>query len=96
MIWNGAVLLVLLKLRHKFSNNGLLFLGYLPLYSLGRFLLTFVRQENLVFWELQQAQILAIAMFVVSLAAFMYLFRKSIHQLNIQGVSNSPEGDVCS
>ncbi len=96
MIWNGAVLLVLLKLRHRFSNDGLLFLGYLPLYSLGRFLLTFVRQENLVFWELQQAQILAIAMFVVSLIAFMYLFRKSMHQLNTQGVSNSPEGDVCS
>jgi len=82
MIWNGAVLLVLLRLRHRFNKDGLLFLSYLPLYSLGRFLLTFVRQENMVIGELQQAQILAVAMFVVSLAGFMYLFRKSIHQLN--------------
>ena len=81
MIWNGAVLLFLLMLRYRFNKDGLLFLSYLPLYSLGRFLLTFVRQENMVFWDLQQAQILAVAMFVVSVAGFIYLYRKSIHQI---------------
>jgi len=81
MIWNGAVLLVLLRLRHRFRQDGLLFLSYLPFYSLGRFLLTFVRQENMVLWELQQAQILAVAMFVFSLAGFIYLFRKSTRQI---------------
>jgi phosphatidylglycerol:prolipoprotein diacylglycerol transferase len=83
MIWNGAALLVLLKLRHRFHKDGLLFLSYLPLYSLGRLLLTFVRQENMVLWELQQAQILAIALFVISLAGFIYLFRKSTHQITV-------------
>jgi phosphatidylglycerol:prolipoprotein diacylglycerol transferase len=81
MIWNGAVLLVLLRLRYRFHKDGLLFLSYLPLYSLGRFLLTFVRQENMVLWELQQAQLLAVAMFVFSLAGFIYLFRKSTRQI---------------
>jgi phosphatidylglycerol:prolipoprotein diacylglycerol transferase len=83
MIWNGAVLLVLLKLRHRFNKDGLLFLSYIPLYSLGRFLLTFVRQENMIIGELQQAQVLAIAMLVVSLAGFIYLFRKSTRQVKI-------------
>jgi len=81
MIWNGAALLVLLRLRHIFHKDGLLFLSYLPLYSLGRFLLTFVRQENMVFRELQQAQVLAVAMFIISIAAFIYLFRKSTRQI---------------
>jgi phosphatidylglycerol:prolipoprotein diacylglycerol transferase len=81
MIWNGAVLLLLLKLRHRFNKDGLLFLSYLTLYSLGRFLLTFVRQENMIIGELQQAQVLAIAMFVVSLAGFIYFFRKSTRHL---------------
>ncbi len=81
MIWNGAVLLVLLRLRYRFHKDGLLFLSYLPLYSLGRFLLTFVRHENMVVWELQQAQVLAVAMFVVSVAGFIYLFRKSTRQI---------------
>lgn len=82
MIWNGAVLLVILRLRHLFHKDGLLFLSYLTIYSLGRFLLTFVRQENMVFWELQQAQLLAVAMFIVSVAGFIYLFRK-MHQTTV-------------
>lgn len=83
MIWNGAVLLALLRLRHIFHKDGLLFLSYLALYSLGRFILTFVRQENMVFWELQQAQILAVATFIVSVAGFIYLFRKSNSSINL-------------
>ncbi|MBA7632950.1 Phosphatidylglycerol--prolipoprotein diacylglyceryl transferase [subsurface metagenome] len=84
MIWNGAVLLALLRLRHKFHKDGLLFLSYLSLYSLGRFVLTFVRQENMVLWELQQAQVLAIVTLIVSVAAFIYLFRKSTYQTTIR------------
>jgi len=89
MIWNAAVLLVLLKLRHRFNNDVLLFLSYLTLYSIGRFLLTFVRQENLIFWELQQAQILAIAVFIASVAGFVYLFRKSTHQTTVRSGSKT-------
>ena len=75
IFWNSAVLLLLLRLRHRFIKDGLLFLSYLLLYSVGRFALTFVRQENVV-WGLQQAQLLAIAILVVSAAAVIY-FTKS-------------------
>ncbi|MFC1969303.1 prolipoprotein diacylglyceryl transferase [Chloroflexota bacterium] len=75
IFWNSAVLLLLLRLRHRFIKDGLLFLSYLSLYSVGRFALTFVRQENVV-WGLQQAQLLAIAILVVSAAAVIY-FTKS-------------------
>ncbi|MBU2609094.1 MAG: prolipoprotein diacylglyceryl transferase [Chloroflexi bacterium] len=74
IFWNSAVLLLLLRLRHRFSKDGLLFLSYLSLYSVGRFALTFVRQENVV-WGLQQAQLLAIAIMIVSAAAVIYFIK---------------------
>ncbi len=72
IIWNGIALLVILWLGRHFKKDGLVFLSYLSLYSLGRFVLTFVRQENQFLWGLQQAQIIALLTFVISLIAMMY------------------------
>ena len=76
MLGNGVTLLALPKLRHSLKKDGLLFFGYLSLYSMWRFILTFVRQENTVIWQLQQAQLIAIATLVITAAAFIYLSRK--------------------
>ncbi len=73
MLWNGMVLFLILKYRNHFNKEGLLFLGYLALYSLGRFVLTFVRQENIWFWGLQEAQVVAAGIMLASLAGFVYL-----------------------
>ena len=75
IIWNAIALLVILRLGRHFKKDGLVFLSYLSLYSLGRFVLTFVRQENQFFWGLQQAQIIALLTFVISLIAMMYFTR---------------------
>jgi phosphatidylglycerol:prolipoprotein diacylglycerol transferase len=72
ILWNGATLLALLKLRRGLTKDGLLFLSYLSLYSLGRFLLTFVRQENVMLWGLQQAQIIALLIMATSVVAMVY------------------------
>ncbi len=72
MIWNAIALLVILRLGRRFKKDGLVFLSYLSLYSLGRFVLTFVRQENQFFWGLQQAQIIALLTFIISLIAMVY------------------------
>jgi phosphatidylglycerol:prolipoprotein diacylglycerol transferase len=76
ILWNSTALLLILRLRHYFRIDGMLFLSYLSLYALGRFVLSFVRQENTVFWGLQQAQVLAIAILIASVAMAIYLLRK--------------------
>lgn len=75
IIWNALALLVILQLGRHFKKDGLMFLSYLSLYSLGRFVLTFVRQENIALWGLQQAQIIALLVFLSSLIAMMYVTR---------------------
>jgi phosphatidylglycerol:prolipoprotein diacylglycerol transferase len=93
ILWNGAMLLAFLKLRHSLKKDGLFFFSYLSLYSLGRFILTFVRQENTVFWQLQQAQVIAIATLVISIIAFIYLSRKGKREMPAEGSTLTVRGD---
>ena len=76
IIWNGLALLAIWRLRPVFKKDGMLFLSYLPMYALGRFFLTFVRQEKVWFWGLQEAQVISIAIMGISLAMFVALLRK--------------------
>ncbi|MBI4188871.1 MAG: prolipoprotein diacylglyceryl transferase [Chloroflexi bacterium] len=78
ILWNTMSLLIILWLGRRFKTDGLVFLSYLSLYALGRFILTFVRQENIIFWGLQQAQLVALLIFVASVAATIYLNRKRL------------------
>ncbi|MBI2852877.1 MAG: prolipoprotein diacylglyceryl transferase [Chloroflexi bacterium] len=77
ILWNGIALLILWRLRHVFKKDGLLFLTYLPIYAAGRFFLTFVRQENISLGGLQQAQMVAVIVFAVSLALLIYRGKRS-------------------
>jgi phosphatidylglycerol:prolipoprotein diacylglycerol transferase len=84
IVWNAISLAVILRLERYFKTDGLVFLSYLSLYSIGRFALTFVRQEKVVFWGLQQAQVLAIAVLIASLALFFYLWRRARNNIVVQ------------
>jgi phosphatidylglycerol:prolipoprotein diacylglycerol transferase len=75
MLWNLTALLVILKVRGHFRTDGLLFFTFVSLYSVGRFSLTFFRQENEFFGGLQQAQVLALIIFAVSVVMVIYLLR---------------------
>ena len=76
MIWNAMVLIVVIRLSRHFKKDGLLFLSYLSLYSVGRIILTFVRQENIILGGLQQAQIIAMLTIAASVAMMVYILRK--------------------
>ncbi len=78
IIWNAIALLVIWQVGRHFKKDGLVFLSYLSLYSLGRFILTFVRQENQFFWGLQQAQIIALLAFLISFIALIHFARRQL------------------
>jgi phosphatidylglycerol:prolipoprotein diacylglycerol transferase len=87
IVWNAISLTVILRLERYFRTDGLVFLSYLSLYSVGRFALTFVRQEKVLFWGLQQAQVLAIAVLLVSLALFFYVWRRARRNIVAQPIA---------
>lgn len=76
MLWNAATLLVVLKLKGRFSQDGMLFAVYLILYALGRLILTGVRYESVLFWGLQEAQLLAIAAWALAAVIIIKLTRR--------------------
>ena len=78
ILWNSIALLAIWQVGRHFKKDGLVFLSYLSLYSLGRFVLTFVRQENVVLWGLQQAQIIALLGFFISMLVMMYFARERL------------------
>ncbi len=87
IVWSSISLAVILRLERYFKTDGLVFLSYLSLYSVGRFALTFVRQEKVLFWGLQQAQVLAIVVLIASLALFFYLWRGAKNKIIAQPVA---------
>lgn len=75
MLWSLGTLLLILRLRRQVKLDGLMFFTYISLYSVGRFLLTFFRQEDVFLWGLQEAQVLAIIGLIASAIAITYLVR---------------------
>lgn len=76
IIWNGFVLLVIRQLEHRVKKDWILFLSYLSLYSLGRFILMFVREQRTWVWGLQQTQVVALVVLVVAVPAVIHLARR--------------------
>lgn len=73
ILWGLALLGLLLYLRRRPMPGGLLFLTYVASYALGRFVLTFVRQEVLILGGLQQAQVIALVALVLAVLGGFYL-----------------------
>lgn len=72
IIWGLATLGVLLLLRGWLRTDGLLFLVYLVVYSVGRFSLSFVREEPLALMGFQQAQVIAVITLALALPVLVY------------------------
>jgi phosphatidylglycerol:prolipoprotein diacylglycerol transferase len=73
MIWDLALFGLLFLVARRVKFDGAVFLTYVVVYSLGRFLLTFVREEEIFLFGLQQAQVFSLIAIVIAAYLFLYL-----------------------
>ena len=66
IIWNFLSLALVWRLRNRLKPDGMLFALYLALYSIGRFLVTFLREDRVWALGLQEAQYIALLVLVVT------------------------------
>ena len=76
MVMNFAIFGVLMWLRTRPLPNGSLFAIFVSLYAFGRFFISYVREERVWFWGLQEAQVIAIIGMVLGLFAIRWLFSR--------------------
>lgn len=76
MVLNVAIFGFLLWLRKKDLPNGVLFASFLMVYAVGRFFISFVREERVWFWGLQEAQVIALLALGGAATALVYLLRR--------------------
>jgi phosphatidylglycerol:prolipoprotein diacylglycerol transferase len=95
MLWNIVGLFILYKLRNKLKPDGSLFMFYLGYYSLGRFMIQFIRLDKVYFWNLQEAHLIAIGVMVISVTfmAWKTRFRTGDESSSGPGETSGPGGD---
>lgn len=76
LIFNLTFFAILFPLRNKMPRPGVLFAVYLIIYSLGQFLLFFLRTEPMVAFGLKQAQLTAVVVFFAGILLALWLMRQ--------------------
>ena len=76
MVWDLAIFGFLWWARPRIKTDGLLFLVYLALYSVGKFAVSFWRQESLFLFSLQEAQVVSLAALAFAIIAGVSLLSR--------------------
>lgn len=79
MIWNAFTILFLFKSRGKFKMDGSLWIIYMFMYSIGRFIIQFTRMDDVKFsignLGIQEAHIVTFSLFVITLILSILFLR---------------------
>ena len=67
MLWNLGALFIIWKLRDRLKPDGMLFALYLALYAVGRFFVTFLRQDKVWTLGLQEAHFIALLVLAITI-----------------------------
>ena len=76
LIWDIAVFAMIWPLRNRLRPNGMIFALYLALYSVGRFFISFVRDDKGWLARLDLAQLVALV--VLSITVFLLIYKAQI------------------
>lgn len=66
IIWNMLALVLIWNLRNRLRPDGMLFALYLTLYSVGRFLITFLREDRVWALGMQEAHYIALLVLAIT------------------------------
>jgi phosphatidylglycerol:prolipoprotein diacylglycerol transferase len=77
MAINLLVFVAIWHLRTRRLPDGMLFAAFVALYAPGRFLVSFVREERIWVWGLQEAQIIALIALTGALLALGWFWRQT-------------------
>ena len=75
-IWCLILFIFLIWFSKRAAFRGQIVCLYGMLYSLERFFVEGLRTDSLMIWHLRQAQVISIAIFAFSLAAYVYLSKR--------------------
>jgi phosphatidylglycerol---prolipoprotein diacylglyceryl transferase len=76
-LWLLVMLGVLLVLIPRFKTDGMAFLSYIFLYSLGRFFISYYRVNNIILLGMREAQLLALAGIILAPVGMYILKRRA-------------------
>jgi len=77
MAWDVIVFTTVWLLRRRLPAEGMLYLVYISVYSVGRFFISFLREEAVIFGGLHQAHWIALLVLAVAIPLLWHLYRRS-------------------
>ena len=77
IVWNLLALTLVWRLRNRIRPDGMLFALYIALYSVGRFMITFLREDRIWAYGLQEAQYIAILVLLVTVPLLIIKARRA-------------------
>ncbi len=86
IIMTMSIFAVIWPLRKRNLPDGAIFAIYALLYGVTRFIISYVREERVWFWGLQEAQVVSIGVLVAALVALVMIFRRQRPGMTTQGV----------
>ncbi|MBU5453872.1 prolipoprotein diacylglyceryl transferase [Caproiciproducens sp. MSJ-32] len=80
-IWDllVCIVLVLLALKKKEKDKGIVLAGYAILYSIGRFFIEGLRTDSLMVFGLRTAQIVSLISIILGIILILWIKRKKVH-----------------
>jgi len=86
-IINVAIFAIIWQLRKRNVPNGVGFALFGALYAASRFMISYMRQERVWFWGLQEAQVVAILALIASVIALVILLRRDRQTMTVATAS---------
>ena len=83
IIWNMIGLFVITKLKGKLRPAGAIWMVYISWYSVGRFAIQYLRLDDVKFWGLQEAHLIALAVLSFTIPFMILKVRRDDSGLDI-------------